>query len=101
MNYGNYPDLTNVKKILVIKLRHHGDVLLTSPVFSYLKSQLPAAVIDALIYLETAPMLEGHPAISKLHLYDKKWKEQSFFKRWKDEIALLKTIRGQRYDMLI
>ncbi len=101
MSYGNYPDLTNVKKILVIKLRHHGDVLLTSPVFSYLKSQLPSAAIDALIYHETAPMLEGHPAIRTLHLYDKKWKKQSFFKRWSSELSLLKAIRSQRYDLVI
>ncbi|MBP7074217.1 MAG: putative lipopolysaccharide heptosyltransferase III [Rhabdochlamydiaceae bacterium] len=101
MNYGNYPDLSRVKKALIIKLRHHGDVLLTSPVFSYLKSQLPEAAIDALIYQETAPMLEGHPAIRKLHLYDKKWKKQSFFKRWKEELSLLKTVRKEKYDLVI
>jgi len=30
-------DLNQVRRVLVIKLRHHGDVLLTSPVFSVLK----------------------------------------------------------------
>lgn len=101
MNYGNYPDLSNVKKILVIKLRHHGDVLLTSPVFSYLRSQLASAVIDVLIYQETAPMLEGHPALRNLLLYDKKWKKQSFFRRWKEELGLLKKIRNEGYDLVI
>lgn len=101
MSYGNYPDLSQVKKILVVKLRHHGDVLLTSPLFSYLKSHLPDSVIDALIYQETAPMLEGHPAIQTLHLYDKKWKKLSFFKRWKEEIGLLRKIRKEAYDLVI
>ncbi|MGD0665648.1 MAG: putative lipopolysaccharide heptosyltransferase III [Rhabdochlamydiaceae bacterium] len=101
MSYGNYPDLSRVKKILVIKLRHHGDVLLTSPVFSYLKSQLPSAEIDVLIYQETAPMLEGHPSIRSLLLYDKKWKKQSFFKRWKEELGLLRRIRKEGYDLVI
>lgn len=101
MGYGNYPDLSSVKRVLVIKLRHHGDVLLSSPVFSFLKAQLPDATIDGLIYQETAPMLEGHPAISKLHLYDKKWKNQSFFKRWKEELSLLLRIRREQYDIVI
>ncbi len=101
MNYGNYPDLSNLKKILIVKLRHHGDVLLTSPVFSYLKSQLPDASIDALIYQETAPMLEGYPAIRTLHLYDKKWKKKFFLSRWKEEINLLQRIRKERYDLVI
>lgn len=98
MSYGNYPDLSQVKKILVIKLRHHGDVLLTSPVFSYLKSQLPEAVIDVLIYRETAPMLEGHLAIRQLHLYQKK---RSFFAKWKEELQLLRAIRKEGYDLVI
>lgn len=101
MGYGNYPNLSGVKKALVIKLRHHGDVLLTSPVFSFLKSEIPGATVDALIYQETAPMLEGHPAISKLHLYDKNWKKGSFFHRWKNELKLLKQIRKEGYDLVI
>src|SRR3569832_133150 len=101
MSYGNYPPLAAVKKVLVVKLRHHGDVLLTSPVFSFLKTKLPHATIDGLIYQETAPMLEGHSAINKLHLYDKKWKKFSFFKRWKEEIALLLRIRKEKYDLVI
>ncbi len=60
-------DLTRVRRALVIKLRHHGDVLLASPVFTVLKRAVPHAAIDALIYRETAPMLERHPAIDVVH----------------------------------
>ncbi len=101
MSYGNYPKLEQVRRVLVIKLRHHGDVLLTSPVFSYLKVELPEAEIDALIYQETAPMLEGHPAIRKLHLYDRQWKKRSFWSRWKQELQLLRQIRKARYDLVV
>lgn len=101
MSYGNYPDLTRVSKILVIKLRHHGDVLLSSPVFSCLKARLPEATIDGLVYHETAPMLEGHPSIRRLHFYDKQWKKHPLFKRWKEELALLRKIRQEKYDLVI
>lgn len=101
MTYGNYPDLKNVKKILVIKLRHHGDVLLTSPVFSHLKKAMPDAQIDAFLYKDTLPMLEGHPDIFQFFLYDRNWKKGSLFSRIKKEISLLLQIRKERYDLVI
>lgn len=99
--YGNYPNLTQVKRILVIKLRHHGDVLLTSPVFSILKSRLSTTKIFAYIYQETLPMFEGHPAIEGFYLYDNKWKSLHFFQRVLKEIYLVRQIRKNRFDMII
>ena len=64
-------DLSRVRRALVIKLRHHGDVLLTSKVFTVLQRAAPQAEIDALVYRETMPMLAGHPAISELHGIDR------------------------------
>jgi len=71
-------DAAVVRRVLVTKLRHHGDVLLASPVFTVLARALPAAEIDALVYRETAPMLEGHPAIAALHTIDRGWKHQGW-----------------------
>ena len=94
-------DFFKIKRVLVAKLRHHGDVLLTSPVFSILKSRFPHLEIDAYLYQETLPMLEGHPGISRFLLYDKNWKTFCFFKRGLREVALLKKIRKRRYDLVI
>ncbi len=101
MAYGNYPDLSGVKRVLVIKMRHHGDVLLTSPLFSHLKKALSHANIDAFVYKDTLPMLEGHPAISDFWLYDRAWKKLSFLKKIAKEIALLRAIRVKGYDLVI
>ncbi len=102
MGYGNYPSLEKVTSALVIKLRHHGDVLLTSPVFSALKKNLPTnSKIDAYIYQETLPMLSGHPAIEHFHTYDKAWKKKSFYQRVMEEVRLLKRIRSCKYDLVI
>lgn len=101
MTYGNYPDLTKVKKALVIKLRHHGDVLLTSPVFSNLQAAMPSAEIDAMVYSDTAPMLDGHPAIHAFLMYDRGWKKLGFFRRLIEELKLLRKIRRQNYDLVI
>jgi heptosyltransferase-3 len=101
MTYGNYPPLDRIKRALVIKMRHHGDVLLTSPLFSELKKAIPDAEIDAFIYTDTLPMLEGHPAITSFHLYDKAWKSLSPWRKLKSEIALFRAIRKRQYDLVI
>lgn len=101
MTYGNYPDLKDVKRVLVIKMRHHGDVLLSSPIFSNLKKVMPKAEIEAFIYKETLPMLEGHAAISNFLLYDREWKKLSFFKKLFKEIKLFWHIRTRGYDLVI
>lgn len=101
MSYGDYPDLSNVKRVLVVKLRHLGDVLLTTPVFAALKEALPQAQIDAYIYEEAKGVLEGHPAITNLIGYDRNWKEQGFFCRLKNEFSLLWKLRKQSYDLVI
>ena len=70
-------NLASVKRALVVKLRHHGDVLLASPVFQVLRNRMPHAEIDALVYSETRDMLEGHPAVSRIHTVDRSWKRQA------------------------
>ena len=101
MSYGNYPDLKKVQRILVIKMRHHGDVLLTSPIFSLLKKKLPEAQIDTFIYADGLAMLEGHPAISKFFLYDRSWKKLNFLKKLFKEAQLLWAMRKQKYDLIL
>ena len=90
-----------VRRALVTKLRHHGDVLLASPVFTTLARAAPGIEIDALVYLETAPMLTGHPAIAQLHAIDRDWKERGVLTQARAEWALLRTLRARRYDLLI
>jgi len=67
MHYGpaDAIDVSGLRRALVIQLRHHGDVLLTSPVFMVLKNRAPALEIDALVYAETRDMLDLHPASRK------------------------------------
>ncbi|OZS42506.1 putative lipopolysaccharide heptosyltransferase III [Photobacterium sanguinicancri] len=94
-------DWAKVQRVLVIKLRHHGDVLLSSPVYQTLKNHHPHLTVDALVYTDTAPMLQGHPAIDTLHSIDKKWKKLGTFKHIAHEAALIKTLRHQQYDLVI
>lgn len=90
-----------IGKILISKLRHHGDILLSTPVFSILKSQFPSAYIDAHIYRDSFPILDGNSCIRKYWLVDRDWKKLSIIKRYRKEMQLLRSIRAEKYDLVI
>ncbi len=98
------PDAINpdsVHRALVVKLRHHGDVLLASPVFQVLRNRAPRAQIDALVYEDTRDMLAGHPAIAQIHGVDRSWKRQGLASQARHESALLRALRERRYQLLV
>ena len=94
-------DLAAIKRVLVTKLRHHGDVLLTSPVFQVLKNHAPHLEIDALIYADTAPMLALHPAVSEIFTVDRNWKKQGVWRQLQHEWRLLQALNARRYDLIV
>lgn len=91
----------DVSRVLVIKLRHHGDVLLTSPVINQLKQHLPSADIDVLAYADTADMMRGLPSLSELFLIEKSKNEKSFKKKLDAEISLVSALKKRNYDLII
>lgn len=94
-------DLKALGRVIVVKLGHHGDVLLASPVFTALKNHVPQAQIDALVYADTQEMLSQHPAISRVYEIDRKWKSGGMLSRALSEGLLYRTLRSRRYDLLV
>ena len=94
-------DLSRVRRALVIKLRHHGDVLMASPVFTVLKRAAPHADIDALVYKETAPMLERHPAVSIVHTIDRGLKDRGPMAQLIGDGRLWAALRARHYDLVV
>ena len=95
------PDFSRIRRVLVTKLRYHGDVLLTSPVFTVLKANYPHLEIDALVYRETAPMLAFHPGVDTVHCVDKREVRDGPVGRLRAELALHRRPRAREYDLLI
>ena len=98
---GDAPDPAALRRVLVVKLRHLGDVLLTSPVFSCLAHHIPHVEVDALVYRDTAEMLAGHPAIARVFTIDRKWKHLGLPGQIRAEAALVSELKARHYDLII
>jgi heptosyltransferase-3 len=91
----------DIKKILVIKFRHIGDVLLTVPVFRALKEIFPQAHIAALVNSGTEDVLTGNPFIDELIVFDRSIKKMGPVQRSLRELSFLHTIRAKNFDMTV
>jgi len=83
----------DIKKILVIKLRAIGDVILATPVVENLRRAFPQAQIDFLTEKMCAPIVAGHPALHEILILDR---QQAGASR-----QLIQQIRQRQYDMVI
>ncbi len=88
-------------RILIIKFRNIGDVLLATPLIENLKLNYPNARIDFALNKETEDMITLNPHINEVLSYDRKFlKSLPFFKRIKEEAKFLSEIK-KNYDLVI
>jgi heptosyltransferase-3 len=84
--------MPNFQKILVIKLRAIGDVILATPVLENLRQAFPPARIDFLTEKFCWPIVRGHPTLHEVLVLDRK---QPGATR-----ALIRHIRECHYDVV-
>ncbi|NNM50613.1 MAG: putative lipopolysaccharide heptosyltransferase III [Pseudomonadales bacterium] len=94
-------DFSKLKRILIVKLRHHGDVLLISPLPSILRCHYPHLEVDVLVYADTSPLLENHPDISHIHVIDRRWRQEGLIRQLQGETHLLSTLNSRHYDLML
>src|SRR3990170_8969424 len=91
----------NVKRILVIKLRHIGDVMLSVPAFRALRENFPDSHIAALINSGTEEVLSGNHLIDEIIIFDRNIKKMNTAMRYIKELSFLKQIRMKGFDMTV
>jgi lipopolysaccharide heptosyltransferase II len=84
-------DWTKVKRVLVVRLRSIGDMVLTTPSLIALRRFLPDAQIDILLEDWVAPVLEGFDAVDNVLTVSRTSKKSRF------ETA--RAIRRNKYDV--
>jgi heptosyltransferase-3 len=89
------------KKILVIKFRNIGDVLLTSPLISTLKRGTPAAKVYAAVKAGTEAMLEGHPDLETLYVLPKRNRGESAVHFLIRYLRWLRQLRREKFDLAL
>ena len=85
-------------RILVIKLRYLGDVLLTTPLFDALRSHFPDAFIAAAVNKGTEDMLTDNPAINKIFTVER---DSNFLSDLQKQLQLIREIRNFKFDIVL
>ena len=89
------------RRALVIKLRHHGDVLLSAPVFSALAAAQPGIEVDALVYEETRDMLDLHPHVTRVHAVPREWRNLGPLAQLQRYWRLYRELKARDYDLIV
>jgi predicted lipopolysaccharide heptosyltransferase III len=91
-----------VRRVLVVKLRYIGDVLLCTPVFRGLREAFPRASICALVNAGTEAVLQHHPDVDEVLLVNrpdaKVWAGGRY---WADQFRLVRRLREHRFDLAL
>ncbi len=89
-------------KILVLKFRNIGDVLLVSPLLSNLKLHYANSSIDIAVNKGTEAMVENNPNINRVIIYDReRIKRLTIFNKIWNEFNFLWSFRKEKYDLVI
>ena len=76
-------------RILVIKLRYLGEVLLITPIFDALRSRFPQAFLVAVVNKGKEDMLTGNSTINKIFTVEK---DLSFLSALQKQLRLIREI---------
>ncbi|UCE99810.1 MAG: lipopolysaccharide heptosyltransferase I [Planctomycetota bacterium] len=93
----------NFKNILLIKPSSLGDVVLALPALSALHRSFPDAKISWLIRSEFAPLLENHPYLNEVILFDRKLLGKAWFhpRALASLLSLIRRLRSSKFDAVI
>jgi len=87
-------DRSSIKKILLIRLRRIGDIMMTTPAAAILRDGFPEAGITYLIEAPYKALVEGHSLFDQVIVLPRTLTRREFFRFvWK--------IRKDRYDLVI
>jgi heptosyltransferase-3 len=88
-------------KVLIIKFRNIGDVLLVGPLVSSLKSQDPTLEVSVMVKHGTEAMIQAHPHADEVLVYPHRETGESRWRYFRRELAWVRSLRKRRFDMVI
>ena len=91
----------DIRRILIIRLRNIGDVLLMVPTLRAFREGFPHASITALVNRGTEEMLTGNPVVDEVMVFDPRWKTLPLIQRLAREFGLIREVRRRRFDLAV
>ena len=95
-------DLANLdpRRVLIIKPSAIGDVVHTLPILRLVRNRWPAAKISWLVTPACSGLLEGHPLLDEVILFDRKrfaglWRSPRLLGEWR---AFTRSLRERHFD---
>jgi len=85
---------SEIHKILLIRLRRIGDIIMTTPAVTALKKAMPESQITYVVEEPYRCLVEGHPSVDRVIALGKKSKLPEF-------LRLLRTLRKEPYDVVL
>jgi heptosyltransferase-3 len=83
------------KRLLVIKLKQPGDVLVSTPVIAALKEAWPDCHLTYLVPQGAEDMVSGHPGLDDFLVVDRGGET------WRQALDFVRELRRRRFDLLL
>lgn len=91
------PEVTELPKILVVRLRLIGDVVFTTPAIGAIRRRFPGARITYLVEAPAEPVVRHHPDIDEIIVLER----PRGLARLRYDMALARRLRASRFDLAI
>jgi heptosyltransferase-2 len=96
-------ELSQIRKVLIIRLDEIGDVVMMSPFLRELRANLPESHISLVVKPDTFNLVENCPYVNKVFTYE--WKASKPFRPlirfWRAMVLAKKHLWKQRFDIAI
>jgi len=86
-----------INKILIMQTAFPGDIILTTPLIQATRLQFPTAKIDFLTIPVCQNLIETHPALNQVIIFDKRGQHKGWRRVW----HLAKHLQNQNYDLAL
>tara|TARA_Y100000310_G_scaffold343159_1_gene449503 strand:+ start:15301 stop:16320 length:1020 start_codon:yes stop_codon:yes gene_type:complete len=100
-HYKKNRPLKNIKKILIIKLDHIGDIITSIPSLRALKKDYPKAHISIMLRSLTKELLENCPYVDEIIVYDPLWYRGKKTFNLFEHLRFISKLRKENYDLAI
>lgn len=88
--------MTGPRKILVLQTAFVGDVVLALPLVQVLRKLYPSSPVDFLAAPRASGLLENHPDVRKVHVFDKRGVDSGLL----GIMSMARRIKHEKYDVV-